>query len=107
MRLYVDGFVQVALYILTALLSPKNIKELHRQLRQTEQSIIFPILCLMTVLNELGDSDRPKLDLALSHLLREHFYRRNDFDLLDTDLAFSVGETDKDCVLMYLPLDYE
>ena len=37
----------------------------------------------------------------------EHFYRRNDFDLLDTDLAFSVGETDKDCVLTYLPLDYE
>ncbi len=71
MRLYVDGFVQVALYILTALLSPKNIKELHRQLRQTEQSIIFPMLCLMTVLNELGDSDRPKLDLALSHLLRQ------------------------------------
>ena len=34
-------------------------------------------------------------------------YKRNDFDDLDGDLNFSTDETDKGCILMYLPLDYE
>lgn len=34
-------------------------------------------------------------------------YKRNAFEELDEDMAFSVEETDQDCVLMYLPLDYE
>lgn len=34
-------------------------------------------------------------------------YKRADFEVLDEDMDFSIGETDKNCILMYLPLDYE
>lgn len=34
-------------------------------------------------------------------------YKRNDFEELDDDLMFSVGEHEHECISMYLPLDYE
>lgn len=34
-------------------------------------------------------------------------YQRADFEVLEEDMDFSIGETDKNCILMYLPLDYE
>lgn len=34
-------------------------------------------------------------------------YRRNDFCDLEDDMSFDIDETEKDCYLMYLPLDYE
>lgn len=37
----------------------------------------------------------------------ENLYRRNDFEVLDEDLSFSKSDGDKDCIPMYLPLDYE
>lgn len=37
----------------------------------------------------------------------QNLYTRNDFEILDEDLSFSVSEHDKDCILMYLPLDLE
>lgn len=34
-------------------------------------------------------------------------YLRNGFEVLEEDMSFSTGETDNDCILMYLPLDVE
>lgn len=34
-------------------------------------------------------------------------YKRNAFEILEDDMSFSVEEAEKDCILMYLPLDYE
>ena len=34
-------------------------------------------------------------------------YKRNAFEILEDDMSFSVEEAEKDCILMYLPLDCE